>query len=160
MPYSRSVKVGVLKKVLPPESRNIASVSKETGISEQTIRNWINKEASGSLDEAGEKSPRSLSASEKYQLLMESKVVPKEELGEFLRKRGLHSQHLTLWDQEFTEMVKDNGKKEKKKVQDLKKKVRQLEKELNVKDKALAETAALLVLKKKLNLLMGDKEGD
>jgi transposase len=161
LPYSRSVKVGVLKKVLPPEGRNIASVSKETGISEQTIRNWINEEASGSLDEkAGEKSPRNLSASEKYQLLMESKKIPREELGEFLRGRGLHSQHLTLWDQEFTEMVKDNGKKEKKKVQDLKKKVRELEKELNRKDKALAETAALLVLKKKLDLLIGDQKDD
>lgn len=161
MPYSRSVKVGVLKKVLPPEGRNIASVSKETGISEQTIRNWINRQASGSLDEkAGEKSPRNLSSSEKYQLLMESKKIPKQELGEFLRERGLHSQHLTLWDQEFAEMVKDNGKKQEKKVRDLQKKVRQLEKELNRKDKALAETAALLVLKKKLDLLMGDQKDD
>ena len=161
MPYSRSVKVGVLKKVLPPESRNIASVSRETGISHQTIRNWINKEASGSLDEKdGEKGPRNLSSIEKYQLLMESKKIPKEELGEFLRKRGLHSQHLTLWDQEFAEMVKDNGKKQEKKVRDLQKKVRELEKELNRKDKALAETAALLVLKKKLNLLMGDPKDD
>jgi len=161
VPYSRSVKVGVLKKVLPPESRNIASVSRETGISHQTIRNWINKEASGSLDEKdGEKGPRNLSSIEKYQLLMESKKIPKEELGEFLRKRGLHSQHLTLWDQEFAEMVKDNGKKQEKKVRDLQKKVRELEKELNRKDKALAETAALLVLKKKLNLLMGDPKDD
>ncbi len=87
-------------------------------------------------------------------------MVPKEELGEFLRKRGLHSQHLTLWDQEFAEMVKDNGKKQEKKVRDLQKKVRQLEKELNRKDKALAETAALLVLKKKLDLLTGDQKDD
>ena len=161
MPYSRSVKVGVLKKVLPPESRNIASVCKETGISGQTIRNWINEAASGSLDEkAGEKSPRNLSSIEKYQLLMDSKMVPKEQLGEFLRKRGLHSQHLTLWDQEFAEMIKDNGKKQEKKVRDLQKKVRELEKELSRKDKALAETAALLVLKKKLDLLMGDQKDD
>jgi len=54
-------------------------------------------------------------------------------------------------------MVKDNGKKEKKKVQDLKKKVRELEKELNRKDKALAETAALLVLKKSSIFLWGTK---
>jgi len=161
LPYSRSVKVGVLKKVLPPESRNIASVCKETGISGQTIRNWINEAASGSLDEkAGEKSPRNLSSIEKYQLLMDSKMVPKEQLGEFLRKRGLHSQHLTLWDQEFAEMIKDNGKKQEKKVRDLQKKVRELEKELSRKDKALAETAALLVLKKKLDLLMGDQKDD
>jgi len=159
VPYSRSVKVGILKKVLPPERRSIASVSDETGISEQTIRNWIKEANSGSLDDkAGQKSPRHLSGSEKYQLLMESKKIPKEKLGEFLRKRGLHSQHLTLWDQEFVEMVKDNGKKEKQKVRDLQKKVRELEKELNRKEKALAETAALLVLKKKLNVLMGDQE--
>ena len=161
MPCSRSVKVGILKKVLPPERRNIASVSEETGISSQTIRNWIKAANSGSLDKKeGEKSPRYLSSSEKYQLLMESKKIPKEELGEFLRKRGLHSQHLTLWDQEFVEMVKDNGKKEKKKVRDLQKEIKDLKKEVHRKDKALAETAALLVLKKKLNLLMGDKEDD
>jgi len=161
VPYSRSVKVGILKKVLPPERRNIASVSDETGISGQTIRNWIKEAKSGSLDEkADEKSPRNLSSSEKYQLLMESKKIPKEELGEFLRKRGLHSQHLTLWDQELKEMVRDNGKKEKQKIRDLQKKVRELEKELNRKEKALAETAVLLVLKKKLNVLMGDKEDD
>jgi len=161
LPYSRSVKVGILKKVLPPGKKSIAEVSKETGVSEQTIRNWINKKASGSLDEKdGEKGPRNLSNIEKYGLLMESKTVPKEELGEFLRKRGLHSQHLTLWDQELAEMVKDSGKKEEKKIRYLQKKVRQLEKELGRKDKALAETAALLVLKKKLDLLTGDQKDD
>jgi transposase-like protein len=161
LPYSRSVKVGILKKVLPPGKRSIAEVSRETGVSEQTIRNWINGEASGSLDEKdGEKGPRNLSSIEKYGLLMESKTVPKEELGEFLRKRGLHSQHLSLWDQEFAEMVKDSGKKQEKKVRDLQKKVRQLEKELGRKDKALAETAALLVLKKKLDLLTGAQKDD
>ena len=161
MPYSRSVKVGILKKVLPPESRNIKSISEETGISEQTIRNWIKAANSGSLDNGeNEKSPRHLSSSERYQLLMESKKIPRKELGEFLRKRGLHSQHLILWDQELKEMVKDNGKKEKKKVRDLQKEVKDLKKEVRRKDKALAETAALLVLKKKLNVLMGDQEDD
>jgi len=161
MPYSRSVKMGILKKVLPPERRSIKSISKETGISSQTIRNWIKKANSASLDDKeSEKSPRNLSSSEKYQLLMESKKIPKKELGEFLRKRGLHSQHLILWEQELQDMVKDNGKRQKQEIKDLKKKVRGLKKELNRKDKALAETAALLVLKKKLNLLMGEKEDD
>jgi len=72
VPYSRSVKVGILKKALPPERRSIANISKETGISGQTIRNWIKAAKFGSLDdEVGEKSPRHLSNSEKYQLLME-----------------------------------------------------------------------------------------
>ena len=41
-----------------------------------------------------------------------------------------------------------------------KKKIRELEKELRRKNKALAETAALLVMRKKLNALYGVEEED
>ena len=41
-----------------------------------------------------------------------------------------------------------------------KQRIRELERELNRKDKALAETAALLVLRKKLNALWGNDDGD
>jgi len=161
MQYSRSVKVGILKKVLPPENRSIRSMSRETGISEQTIRNWIKESRSGSFEDGmDEKSPRFLSNREKYQLLMEATKLPEEKLGEFLRERGLHSEHLTLWDQEFREMVENKGNKRDRENRALRKKVKELERELNRKEKALAETAALLVLKKKLNALMGDDEGD
>jgi hypothetical protein len=40
------------------------------------------------------------------------------------------------------------------------KKVKQLEKELRRKDKALAEAAALLILKKKADLLWGSEEDE
>jgi hypothetical protein len=41
-----------------------------------------------------------------------------------------------------------------------KKRIRQLEKELHRKEKALAEAAALLVLRKKVQAIWGDKEED
>jgi hypothetical protein len=41
-----------------------------------------------------------------------------------------------------------------------KKRIRQLERELNRKEKALAEAAALLVLRKKLNAYWGDGSED
>ena len=41
-----------------------------------------------------------------------------------------------------------------------KKRIRQLEKELHRKEKALAEAAALLVLRKKAQAIWGDKEED
>ena len=41
-----------------------------------------------------------------------------------------------------------------------KKRIRQLERELNRKEKALAEAAALLVLRKKLNAYWGDDSED
>ncbi len=45
-------------------------------------------------------------------------------------------------------------------LRELKKKNKELEKELQRKEKALAEAAALLILKKKLDTLTRDHEGD
>ena len=161
MRYSRSVKVSILRRVLPPESKSIRSMSKETGISEQTIRNWIIASRDGRmLNETDEKSPRFYTQKEKYLLLMEAARIPDEALGSFLRERGLHSEHLTLWDQELREMVTKKEEKKAKENRELKKKIKLLEKEIARKDKALAEAAALLVLKKKLDVLMQESKDD
>jgi len=151
MQYSRSVKVSVLKKILPPESRSVRSVSKETGVSDQTIRNWQNQIKIGKFtSDSDEKSPRSYLPKEKYHIVMESARLSEEDLGNFLRERGLHSEHLTLWDQELREMIKDRTDQKDKELKARQKRIRELEKELTRKEKALAEAAALLVLKKKL----------
>ena len=136
-------------------------MSKETGISEQTIRNWIIASRDGKmLQETDEKSPRFYTQKEKYLLLMEAARIPDEALGSFLRERGLHSEHLTLWDQELREMVTKKEEKKAKENRELKKKIKLLEKEIARKDKALAEAAALLVLKKKLDVLMQESKDD
>lgn len=161
MEYSRSIKIGVLKRVLPPENKSIRGTSRKFGISEQTIRNWIKQKKDGIFDTVqGDKSLRYLSSKEKYQLLMESARIPEEKLGEFLRERGLHSEHLKLWDQELREMVTKKEDKKDKKLRELIKRNKELEKELTRKEKALAETAALLVLKKKLEILLGEDGED
>ena len=48
--------------------------------------------------------------------------------------------------------------KDKEELQNLRKRNKELERELNRKDKALAEVSALLVLKKKVDLLWGGSE--
>ena len=161
MGYSRAVMVGVLKKVLPPEARSIVEVSRETGINDQTIRNWVKKSESGILpDSLQESSPRFMSPKEKYQLVLEAAGVDNEQLGGFLRERGLHSEHLTIWDQELREMIDKKNDKKDQELKALKKRNQELEKELQRKEKALAEAAALLLLKKKLATLMTDQKDD
>lgn len=161
MAYSRAVRKSVLMRVLPPNQENISVVSVEMGIDEQTIKNWLKEEKDININsDSSIKSPRSFSSKEKYLLLMESRGVSDEDFGEFLRTRGIHSEHLTLWEQEIREMVSKKETKEEKKVKELSKKVRRLEKELLRKDKALAEAAALLILKKKLDFLTTEKEDD
>ena len=68
---------------------------------------------------------------------------------------GLHSEHLTLWEQELGNLMTDKQDNLKSEVRDLKKQVKDLEKELNRKEKAMAEVVALLVLTKKLDAKYG-----
>ena len=160
MRYSRAIKVSALKKVLPPNNESVSKVSKEMGIANQTIRNWLNDCKSGNLPlDIVESSPRFLSNKEKYQIIREASALSDSEKGLFLRERGLHSEHLTLWDQELRELMDNKQDIKDKELKELKKRVKLLEKELTRKDKALAETAALLALKKSMDdLITGSGE--
>jgi len=64
-----------------------------------------------------------------------------------------------LWDQELRDMAKGKQTRHEKGQKSDQQKIRELEKELVRKDKALAELAALVVLKKKFEKLM-EEGGD
>jgi transposase len=56
--------------------------------------------------------------------------------------------------------VAEKSNKDKQDLKDAKKRIKELEKELNRKDKALAEMAALVALKKKLHHILEDRTID
>lgn len=106
-----------------------------------------------------EKTPEDWTLPEKNKALIEAAGLSPEEQGEWLRKNGLHSGHLTLWGKEIQEALTglSSGISVKEK-QEFRKQISILEKEIRRKDKALAEMSALIVLKKKLESLMEDGE--
>lgn len=110
------------------------------------------------LDE--DSSPSSIGRVEKFNLLLEGKTISEEESGKWLREKGLHSEHLNLWEQELKDILKDKETELKHENAKLKKANKELEKELRRKEKALAEVAALLTLKKKAAEIWGEKEDD
>jgi len=161
MKYSKRIKSSVMKKILPPENRSVPEVAKEMGISEQTIYNWKRMAENGTLVlDAETISPVSLNRIEKFSLLLEGKAKNEEAMGTWLREKGLHSEHLNLWEQELQDILKDKDTKYREENARLKKAYRELEKELHRKEKALAEMAALLTLKKKAHEIWGDREDD
>ncbi len=103
-------------------------------------------------------SPLSTGQLERYNLLLESRSILQDNIGEWLREKGLHSEHLTLWEQEIKDTLSNKDNKIKQENQQLKKEKKELEKELRRKEKALAEMAALLTLKKKADAIWGDRE--
>ena len=160
MKYSRRIKESALRKILPPENRSISDVAREMGISDQTIYNWKRKAENGTLVLDESSSPLNIGQMERYNLLLESKTIAEEKIGEWLREKGLHSEHLSLWEQEIKDTLNNKDNKIKLENQKLKKEKKELEKELRRKEKALAEVAALLTLKKKADAIWGDNEDE
>ena len=106
------------------------------------------------------KKKQNLSALEKMSLLVEARSLNDEDLGLFLRRKGLHQATLDQWQVQVERGFQPPTKAEQAIQKQAKKRIRLLEKELRRKEKALAETAALLVLSKKWNALFESEEGE
>ena len=153
MEYSEGFKKSMVEKLLTPGGKGIGELSKEIGVSNQTLYNWRDKYINKDIIP---KSPRKWNMKEKYTAVMEAAGRTGEDLGKGLRKTGLHSEHLDIWKKEIEQMV--SSPKDKEEMRKLKAENKQLKKELQRKEKALAETAALLTLKKKAAAIWGEEE--
>jgi transposase-like protein len=160
MKYSLSFKEKVVRRILPPNNESVRTVSKEVGVSENSIYIWIKKVKEGTLGKDGDVYPSQRQPKEKLRLILEVKNIPEDRQGEWLRKNGLHSEHLHQFEQEIREIVGDKSDKQKEENRQLKMENKELKKELRRKEKALAEMAALLTLKKKANGIWGESEDD
>lgn len=103
--------------------------------------------------------PRDWSPEEKLNAVIEAQALSEDELGAFLRRKGLHEAQLEEWRTLILAGLQGHSPRTgaKPSTGDARR-IRELEKELDRKDKALAETAALLVLQKKVQALWGDAD--
>jgi transposase len=85
--------------------------------------------------------------------VLEASALSESDHGESLRRHGLHEAELAAW-REIALAALSGGAPTPSRTGEAKR-VRELEKELRRKDKALAETAALLVLQKKVRAIWG-----
>lgn len=153
--YSPERKEFILNKLLPPVSKTVAEVSKEEGISKNTLYTWISKARKSGVAVPSKKSTaENWSAETKLAVVIETAPLSESELSQYCRKKGLYIEQVKQWKSHCLLGFKQS--KESKKVTNQQAKVdkaeiNSLKKELRRKEKALAETAALLVLRKKLH---------
>ena len=101
----------------------------------------------------------SLSSEEKLSILLETMSLNEHELGEYCRQKGLYPEQIGEWKKTVLEGLGSLPEKaQREKVSQQAKTIRQLESELLRKEKALAEAATLLMLKKKVDALLEEKE--
>ena len=160
MNYSLAFKEKVLRRILPPHNESVKAVAREIGISDVTIYHWRKLMKNGNLRKDGDVASNNRSDNEKLQLIIEGNKVLPDKKGEWLRSNGLHSEHLRQFEQEIYSIVANKSNKQNDELKNLKQENKDLKKELHRKEKALAEMAALLTLKKKADALWGDNEDD
>jgi transposase-like protein len=143
---------------------SVAQVSRETGVSEQTLYNWRNRfRHEGRAVPADSKNPEDWSGENKLAVVIETAALNEEQLSEYCRKKGLYVEQVQRWREAAAagaEALRPLSAEERRELQQERKKTRKLEKELKRKEKALAEAAALLVLQKKAQAIWGDGEDD
>ena len=148
--------------MLPPNNMAIRQLSQEEGISEATLHKWrAEARGKGQLLPDADAGPDGWSSRDKFAAVLETAALNQVDLAEYSRKRGLYPAQITAWraaceqandwDRSSTARISQATKEEKKRVKDL-------ERELARKDRALAETAALLVLRKKAHAIWGGDE--
>lgn len=157
--YDKEEKEKLIKRMLPPESISPTNLSIETGISQSTLATWKSKATSKSISRA----KRSLSSKEKFMIVMDTYTLSEIELSKYCREKGLYIEDIKKW--RISCMAANEGAKSSNvdlldELREEKRKSKELARDLRLKEKALAETAALLVLRKKLNAIFGENEED
>jgi len=163
--YSEERKQMILSKLLPPLSMSVAQVSRNEGVGLQTLYNWRDKAKQQGRPVPGNKSTSDQwSAEAKLATVIETASLNEAELSEYCREKGLYVDQIKAWKADSLRGFISSREQEleaKRQRQTDQKEIKQLKRELREKEKALAETAAILVLRKKLNALWeNDNEED
>ncbi len=165
--YSSGFKSRMVRRMAGPEAISATALSMEVGVCQGTLSRWLRDAPTlGDMSKKNKKSarkPRRRTAEDKLRIVMEAESLSEEALGEFLRREGVHEAQLNEWREKVrlaaTGALKDAKRKKSEQTPEARE-LRELKSELRRKEKALAEAAALLVLKKKWTAYLEERDGD
>jgi len=159
--FTEEFKKATVQKYLSRGSRTVGDICIEAGIANPTLYEWARKYGITPGMNIVNRRPQDWTAEEKIKACIEYEKLSEDVRGEFLRSKGLHTEHLDEWKRTWIEALLSprDQRASRAEVLEASRKIKELERELYRKDKALAETTALLVLKKKADLIWGPPEG-
>ena len=150
-PFSLAFKQKMVARLAGRDAVSARQLAVETGLRQQTLSRWWH-EASNLPVMAAKRSRPNWSVEEKIRILSQASTFTGAQLMNFLQREGVLQADYEQWRC----ALGDEGRAALATT----KRIRALERELARKEKALAEAAALLVLKKKLQVLEEDEDGD
>lgn len=152
MKYSKAFKEKAVKKVLQmKETQSMLTIAKELNVSKATLYTWVKSTGNTKVTDGN------ITLFQKLQILKESYSMSDETLNAYCREKGIFKHQLQEWEKDFLKTNKHEDFTAKKALEEERSKSKALSKELRRKEKALAETATLLVLQKKFQALLEDE---
>lgn len=159
MAYSKEFKQSIIIKMLPPNNQSLSQIQQETGVPEGTLKKWrVEIRKDGFAAPAGEKQSEQWSTRDKFLIVIETATLSEIELAEYCRKKGLYVEQVKSWQDNCMQAnggVAQELASSQRREKETEKELKQVRKELQRKDAALAETAAILVLRKKAEAIWG-----
>ena len=154
--YGEAFRNRAVARLLPPESAPVGVVAKEIGISVQTLERW--REQARSMPGRG----RAWTAGSRLEAVITAATMDEAGKSAWCREHGLYPAELAQWRQNATTALADpeEARASPQATRQDKKRIKELERELLRKDRALAETAALLVLSKKVAAIFNKAEDE
>lgn len=154
MQYPKEFKENAIKKVLSSKGiKTTEEVAKELGMPKATLYTWMSNSSASSIPKEGQ-----FTSLEQLQILKESYRLDTQALNAYCRRKGVFEHQLKEFEQNLVSHKPSPTSTSKQELEQERTKNKQLAYELRRKEKALAETAALLVLQKKFQALFQDEE--
>lgn len=160
--YSLEHREWVLRQMMPPINRTVADIAEETGINPVTLYAW-RKQAknAGAVVLGNGKKSDAWSSADKHRVVIEVAALNEAELAEYCRRKGLYVEQIQTWRtacEQANEVAEAQSRTSRAQLKEANARIKKLERELQRKESALAEAAALLILRKKAEAIWGKDE--
>lgn len=178
--YSEEFKSRMVQRLTERGAPSAAKLGEEVGVSHSTLSAWLRHAQNRGRMKTSSDSPSQpttptsvatttptstpspargpRSPQEQLRILVEAQGLSGDALGALLRKEGVHAAELESWRSAVLEALVGRAPAPPPSAAE-RRRIAELERELARKEKALAETAALLVLRKKVQeYLEGEDE--
>ena len=135
-----------MARLLAPESAALDDVARETGVGVGTLERWRSEALSRPARE------RTWTAVARFDAVLTTAAMDEASKSAWCRAKGVYPQELVAWRQAATQALAEpeEARASPQETRQDRQRIKDLERELRRKDHALAETAALLVLSKKV----------
>ena len=154
--YGQAFKDRVVARLLPPESASVDDVAREVGVGGQTLERWRSDALSRPARE------RAWTAAARLDAVLTTAAMDEAAKGAWCREHGVYAQELQRWRESATQALAEpeEVRASPQQTRQDRRRIKELEREVRRKDKALAETAALLVLSRKLEAVFNQDQGE